>query len=166
MACRSASCRSPASREAVRQLKAGAAGHRLLPRGGAGGGRGVRRRCDAAPLSPERSPRCGVSTGVAEYDVSADGRKLLYRTGGGAGGRGGGAATAVNLFLVDADRTPPAAGQGRLDVSLRMYLEPREEFEQIFAEGWRNQRDYLYVTNMHGANWTRMKEMYGSSCRT
>jgi tricorn protease len=43
-----------------------------------------------------------------------------------------------------------------------MYLEPREEFKQIFNEGWRNQRDYLYVPNMHGADWPRMKEMYGA----
>ena len=42
-----------------------------------------------------------------------------------------------------------------------MYLDPSEEFKQIFYEGWRNQRDYLYVPNMHGADWPRMKEMYG-----
>ncbi len=43
-----------------------------------------------------------------------------------------------------------------------MYLEPKEEFKQIFDEGWRNQRDYLYVPNMHGADWPKMKEMYGA----
>ena len=37
----------------------------------------------------------------------------------------------------------------------------KEEFKQIFNEGWRNQRDYLYVPNMHGADWTKMEEMYG-----
>ena len=42
-----------------------------------------------------------------------------------------------------------------------MYVEPKEEFKQIFNEGWRNQRDYLYVSNMHGADWPKMKEMYG-----
>jgi tricorn protease len=42
-----------------------------------------------------------------------------------------------------------------------MYLEPREEFKQIFNEGWRNQRDYLYVPNVHGSDWPKMKEMYG-----
>jgi tricorn protease len=42
-----------------------------------------------------------------------------------------------------------------------MYLEPKEEFKQIFNEGWRNQRDYLYVPNMHGSDWPKMKEMYG-----
>jgi len=103
-------------------------------------------------------------TGVADYDVSADGRKLLYRAGGGGGGgRGGGAGagSGPSLFLVDADRNPPQAGQGRLNVTLRMYLDPKEEFKQIFNEGWRNQRDYLYVPNLHGSDWSKMKEMYG-----
>ena len=129
-------------------------------RGGAGGGATLHRY----RISDRRA--APFVTGVAEYDVSADGRKLLYRTGGGGGGRGrgavaGGVGGGVNLFLVDADRNPPQAGQGRLDVSLRMYLEPREEFKQIFGEGWRNQRDYLYVPNAHGSNWPKMKEMYG-----
>ena len=42
-----------------------------------------------------------------------------------------------------------------------MYLDPKEEFRQIFNEGWRNQRDYLYVPNMHGTDWPKMKKMYG-----
>jgi tricorn protease len=106
--------------------------------------------------------------GVLAYDVSADGHKLVYRAAGGAGGSGRGpAATAAggppppSLFIVDADRLPPQPGAGRLNVSLRMYLEPKEEFKQIFNEGWRNERDYLYVPNMHGADWPKMKEMYG-----
>ena len=104
-------------------------------------------------------------TGVATYEVSADRRKLVYRSGGGGGAGGPGAAGGVppapQLFLVDADRTPPQPGQGRLNVALRMYLEPKEEFKQIFNEGWRNERDYLYVPNMHGADWPKMKDMYG-----
>jgi len=48
-----------------------------------------------------------------------------------------------------------------LTATLRMYLDPREEFKQIFYEGWRNQRDYLYVPNLHGADWLKMKELYG-----
>ena len=105
--------------------------------------------------------------GVAAYEISADHRKLVYRaaTGGGGqfGGPGGGGGTPPppQLFLVDADRTPPQPGSGRLNFALRMYLEPKEEFKQIFIEGWRLQRDYLYVPNMHGANWPKMKEMYG-----
>lgn len=104
-------------------------------------------------------------SGVAAYEVSADGRKLVYRAAAGGQGQGQGGPGAPppvpSLFLVDADRNPPQAGQGRLNVRLRMYLEPKEEFKQIFNEGWRNQRDYLYVPNLHGTNWPKMKEMYG-----
>lgn len=134
-------------------------------RGGQGGGPGgggnelMRYRlCDrrAATFVPN----------VAAYEISADKRKLVYRAaaggGGGFGGGGGlGQPPAPQLFLVDADRTPPQAGSGRLNISLRMYLEPKEEFKQIFNEGWRNQRDYLYVPNMQGSDWPKMKQMYG-----
>ncbi len=144
------------------QLRAGLAGtvYYLEAAAGAGGGGSTLHRYRLA----DRRAAPFVN-GVADYDVSADGRKLLYRSGGGGGGRGGrGGAPAgggPGLFVVDADRTPPQANAGRLDVQLRMYLEPKEEFKQIFKEGWRNQRDYLYVPNLHGANWTKMEEMYG-----
>jgi len=149
-------------------LRAGIDGHvyyleagRPVPGGGGGGGQGNElwryRLCDRRATS--------FVAGVAAYEISADRRKLLYRAAGGGGfggpGQGGGGAPpAPQLYLVDADRTPQQ-GQGRLTFSLRMYLEPKEEFKQIFNEGWRNQRDYLYVKNMHGADWPRMREMYG-----
>jgi tricorn protease len=99
-------------------------------------------------------------TNVVAYDISADGKKLAYRNPG-APGVPGAPPSAQPLFLVDADKNPPTAGQGRINATLRMYLDPREEFKQIFNEGWRNERDYLYVPNMHGADWPKMKEMYG-----
>jgi tricorn protease len=103
---------------------------------------------------------------VTPYNVSADGKKLVYRTGG-AGGQGGGGQggnpPAPPLFLVDADRpAAPQAGTGRLNYSLRMYLDPKAEYRQMFNEGWRNQRDYFYVPNLHGADWPKMREMYGA----
>ena len=104
------------------------------------------------------------ATGVATYEVSADGRKLLYRTAGAGGGGApvpGAPPPVPSLFIVDSDRGAPQPGQGRINVALRMYLDPKQEFQQIFHEGWRNERDYLYVTNMHGADWPKMKQMYG-----
>ena len=98
-------------------------------------------------------------TGVADYDVSADGHKLLYRSAGGGGGRGGAAAAGAggaNLFIVDADRVVPAAGTGRINATLRANIDPKAEFKQIFDEAWRNQRDYLYVPNQHGSDWPKM----------
>ena len=148
------------------QLRAGVAGTvYYLEASGAGrgrGGAGASNELYRYRLS-DRKAVLYVSS-AADYDLSADGYKLLYRTpGGGAGGRGqSGQAPIPALFLVDADRPlPPQAGTGRLNIALRMYLEPKEEFKQIFNEGWRNQRDYLYVSNMQGADWPKMKEMYG-----
>ncbi len=112
--------------------------------GGPGGGGTIHRY----QLSTRRAQP--FVTGAAAYVVSGDGKKLLYRTGGAQGA----------LFLVDADRTPPAAGTGRLNATLRAYIDPRAEFKQIFDEGWRNQRNNLYVQNMHGTDWPAMKKMY------
>ncbi|MDB4889970.1 MAG: peptidase [Gemmatimonadetes bacterium] len=92
------------------------------------------------------------ASNVADYTVSADGKKLLYRTPGAAGG----------LFLVDADKAPPAPASGKLAVQLRMNVDSRAEFAQIFNEGWRNQRDYFYVKNLHGSDWPKMRTMYGA----
>jgi tricorn protease len=126
--------------------------------GGPGGGGSTLNRYRLS----ERRATVFVS-GVSNYDVSADGRKLVYRASGGGGGARGGAGGAAgpSLFLVDADRAAPQAGQGRLNATLRMFLDPKEEFKQIFNEGWRNQRDYLYVPNLHGTDWPKMKQMYG-----
>jgi tricorn protease len=96
---------------------------------------------------------------VAQYVVSADGRKLLYRTGGGGGGGGGGQAT-PSLFLVDGDRAIPQANAGRLNVTLRAYVDPKAEFRQIFNEGYRNQSYNFYVRNLHGTDWPAAKRMY------
>ncbi|WP_291159253.1 S41 family peptidase [Gemmatimonas sp. UBA7669] len=111
---------------------------------GAGGGNTLHRY----QLSARRA--VPFASGVAQYTVSADGKRLLYRTGGANGA----------MFLVDADKAVPQAGTGRLSATLRAYIDPREEFRQIFNEGWRNQRNNFYVKNLHGTDWPAIKRMY------
>jgi tricorn protease len=150
-------------------LKSGAAGTVFYlepPAAGAGGGRGGAGGGSTLHRYRLSDRRAAVFvSGVAAFDVSADGHKLVYRAAGGGGGRaaagGAGQGGGPSLFIVDADRTPPQAGTGRIEATLRMYLEPAEEFKQIFNEGWRNERDYLYVPNLHGTDWPKMKQMYG-----
>jgi tricorn protease len=142
-------------------LEAGADGTVFFLEAGAnqgGGGSLIRYRLSDRKTTPFLS-------GIADYSISADGKKLVYRASGGGFGGGAGAGgrpPAPSVFVVDTDRPPAQPGQGRLNFALRMYLDPKDEFKQIFNEGWRNQRDYLYVPNMHGANWAKMKEMYGA----
>ena len=90
-------------------------------------------------------------TGVAAYTISADGRKLLYRTGG----------AQAALFLVDATAaTAPAPNSGRLAAALRMWWDPRKEYAQIFEEARRKVRDYFYVPNLHGTDWPKVVAQY------
>jgi tricorn protease len=148
------------------QLKAGVAGSVFflepMPAsgtGGAGGGGGS--TLHRYQVNTRRAQ--SFVTGVAQYTISADGRKILYRTGGGGGGAGGGqggGGATPGLFLVDADRQAPQAGAGRMSVQLRAFIDPKEEFRQIFNEGWRNQRNNFYVRNLHGSDWPAMKRMY------
>src|SRR5215203_2674105 len=143
------------------QLKAGAAGTVFfLEAATAAGARG--NLLHRFRLSDRKSEQ--FQSTVAEYAVSADGKKLVYRTAAPPANPNSAGATPArpSLFLVDADKGVPSATQGRLDATLRMRLDPKAEFLQIFNEGWRLQRDYLYVPNMQGANWPRMKEMYGA----
>ncbi|MEO7966555.1 MAG: PDZ domain-containing protein, partial [Gemmatimonadaceae bacterium] len=87
-----------------------------------------------------------VFSNVADYAVSADGKKLLYRIGDDWG-------------VVDADK-PAKAGDGKLDVKLSMRLDPVAEWKQMFHEAWRLERDFFYVRNYHGADWDAVEKMY------
>ncbi|MEP6944430.1 MAG: PDZ domain-containing protein [Acidobacteriota bacterium] len=102
-------------------------------------------------------------SGITAFSISADGKKLVYRAAQSGGlGANAGRPTSPQLSIVDADKGAPQPGSGRLSYSLRTYLDPRAEFKQIFNEGWRNERDYLYVPNMHGTDWSKDREMYGA----
>ncbi|QOC22432.1 PDZ domain-containing protein [Wenzhouxiangella sp. AB-CW3] len=87
-----------------------------------------------------------VYSGLQSYNMSAGGEHVLVRRDNGqlAVGRTG-------------DRLSP----DNLDLSgLRMHVDPRAEWAQIFDEGWRFQRDYFYAENLHGLDWDAVYEQY------
>ena len=43
---------------------------------------------------------------------------------------------------------------------IQIKIDPQEEWEQIYHEAWRINRDYFYDPNMHGADWPAMREKY------
>lgn len=47
-----------------------------------------------------------------------------------------------------------------LKVNLRMKLDRSAEWEQMFEEAWRYERDYFYDPNMHGRNWNTVYKRY------
>jgi len=88
-------------------------------------------------------------TGINNASVSNDRKSLLYRSN----------ATWGILGTTDNNKK---VGDGKLDAltSLKLKIEPREEWKQIFKEGWRYQRDFLYVNNTHGAPWNDVLKWY------
>jgi len=83
-----------------------------------------------------------------EFEVSADGKKLLYRQ---KENWAMGSATGKLLSATD--------GKLRID-ALEVKANPRAEWPQIFNEAWRINRDYFYDPNMHGVDWKAMREKY------
>ncbi len=87
-------------------------------------------------------------TGVQAGVVSHDRRKLLVRTG-------------AQWRIVNTTGPVPQGNTGALSLgNVRVRVDPMEEWEQIFREGWRFQRDFLYVDNFHGAPWDEVWEWY------
>ena len=43
---------------------------------------------------------------------------------------------------------------------MQMYVDPVQEWKQIFMDAWRFERDYFYDVNMHGVDWVGVKDRY------
>jgi len=107
-----------------------------------GGGSVTLHRYD---LSQQESKE--FTKGVSSFILSHDRKKMLL------GSRG-------SWRVVGTD-APPAEGKGALKTSsMRMKVDPPAEWRQMFREAWRFQRDYLYVENLHGADWDAVYRMY------
>ncbi len=90
-----------------------------------------------------------VTTGVVDCEVSADGQKLLLRRPG------------SSFSIVDAaGEGDPGDGVLKLD-GMRMHLDPAAEWQQIFREAIRYQRDFFYVKNVHGLDLDWAAKAYG-----
>ncbi|HMO39367.1 MAG TPA: PDZ domain-containing protein [Saprospiraceae bacterium] len=81
---------------------------------------------------------------VSSVSVSHDRKQLLYGHNGTWG-------------IVKTDGGAVKSNDGALKFNLKMKVEPLAEWRQMFDEGWRLQRDFLYVDNLHGAPW---KDIY------
>ncbi|MCA1757047.1 MAG: PDZ domain-containing protein [Bacteroidales bacterium] len=80
--------------------------------------------------------------------VSADRQKILWQSGN-------------NWGITDTKQTPVKTDDDKIETTgLMVKVDPSAEWQQIFREGWRYQRDFLYVDNTHGAPWNDVFEWY------
>jgi tricorn protease len=81
------------------------------------------------------------------FEISADGKKMLVAQQG-------------SYAIIDL----PSARidiKDRLTLSdMKVQLERRAEWRQIFNESWRQMRDFFYAPNLHGMDWEAIREQY------
>ncbi|HUH28810.1 S41 family peptidase [Gelidibacter sp.] len=82
---------------------------------------------------------------ISEMVVSADRESTLIRQN--------------NNWSIVATSKPPKDDE-KLKMDLKIKVDPKEEYHQMYKEGWRYMRDFLYVNNVHGAPWDAVYEWY------
>ncbi|MGH9754213.1 MAG: S41 family peptidase [Blastocatellia bacterium] len=87
-----------------------------------------------------------LSEGVIDFSLSADGRKLAARQGSG-----------VAIIRLDSAQ----ATSEQLPLSrMKVEIDRRAEWRQIFNDAWRLYRDFFYDPGMHGVDWPAARERY------
>ncbi|WP_035916730.1 S41 family peptidase [Flavimarina sp. Hel_I_48] len=82
---------------------------------------------------------------TADYVISANGEKMLYRTEN-------------NWFISE---TGKKAENEPLNLDgVEIKIDPKQEWSNIFNEAWRVNRDYFYDPGMHGVDWEAMHKKY------
>lgn len=86
---------------------------------------------------------------VNDATVSHDRKSVLYRS-------------TSTWGILGASDTGKKIGDGKLEAltGFKIKISPPDEWKQIFREGWRYQRDFLYVNNVHGAPWNDVYKWY------
>lgn len=91
-------------------------------------------------------------SGVGAFVVSANGEKALFKQG---------QAPASPWFIV-ATAAAPKPAEGVLNLGdMEVYVDPRAEWNQMYREVWRIERDFLYDPNHHGLNIPKAEKEYG-----
>lgn len=131
----------PVAKRDYQDLQAGAAGVLFLLEG-KDEGPGVLYRYEG------KTRKEAVYAGaVDEFAVSGDGEKVLWRKGA--------------QWSITAAAGPAKAGEGVLNTAaIEVWVDPREEWKQIYREAWRMQAEYFYDPNLHGVDVKAMAERY------
>jgi len=98
-------------------------------------------------LADDEKAEKEVAAGAGNFDISADGKKLLVVRGGSA-----------------AIQPASAGGSGKnvKTSGMTVRIDPHAEWRQMFNDAWRIFRDFFYVENMHGVDWNAMRDHYGA----
>lgn len=83
---------------------------------------------------------------ILDFALSGDGKMVIVRTPENA------------LMTAKAEKNIKAERLNTSDV--KAFINPREEWAQIFDETWRLEKQYFYAPNMHGLDWDGIYKKY------
>ena len=86
------------------------------------------------------------ATGVSSMTASEDRNSILLASNG--------------RWILANSKSPVKPGKDVLKTNMKIKVDPKAEAHQIFKEGWRYMRDFLYVDNVHGAPWNDIYKWY------
>lgn len=89
-----------------------------------------------------------LASGVDEFTVSKDRKKLLIRSG-------------RSYSVVNASTGPFSVASSRISFgTYTLSVDPIKEWRQIFEESWRIVRDFFYDPGLHGVDWNDVHNRY------
>jgi tricorn protease len=109
--------------------------------------------------------------GIRDLQFSRDGRSVYFMEGtriyaatvgapAGTGAQGGGAGTATAGGGGAAGAGGEGAAARRVNFTVRVEVDLREEHRQIFNEAWRVLKHRFYDAKMNGVDWSHMRQVY------
>ena len=88
-----------------------------------------------------------VLTGISGYELSRDGKKVLFSTNSDYG---------IGDVKADQKTTEGLLALDRLTVR----VDPRAEWKQEYTDAWRILRDWFYDPNLGGVDWNEVRDRY------
>ncbi len=82
------------------------------------------------------------------YQLTADGKKVLYEQNG-------------DWRLADTRTEHPHDSKLALE-GMRAHIDPRQEWEEMFNDAWRLERDLFFDSSMDGDNWKAIHDNYAT----
>ena len=81
------------------------------------------------------------------FDISNDFKSILFKI--------------KDEYYIEKLKEDLKPKDGKLDLSdMKIYIDRKKEWEQIYNETWRQMRDFFYDPNMHGVDWLAVKKKY------
>jgi len=97
-------------------------------------------------LDPETGRDDVVIEGVDSHALSADGRRVLYKSGD-------------DWLTTDAGKPQATATKLHLD-EMQARVDPRQEWREMFENAWRLERDLFVNPDMNSNNWQALHDAY------